>query len=332
MSMAIEAEGLVKVYRSAAGETRALDGLHLGAEAGTVLGVLGPNGAGKSTAVRVLTTLTEPDAGSARVAGFDVVASPRDVRRRIALTGQSASLDESLSGIQNLVMVGELCRRSRRDAKARAAGLLERFGLVDAARRPVKTYSGGMRRRLDLAASLMGDPEILFLDEPTTGLDPTARMMMWDVIRGLVDGGTTLLLTTQYLEEADQLADRIVVVDGGRVIAEGTPEELKATVGGEYLDVTLAEGADVETARRVLAGHALGAVQVDGRRLSFQARDESGLVTNLVGALGADGVLVDALDVRRPSLDDVFVDLTGRPAEPKPGTDDDSTDDREEAA
>jgi ABC-2 type transport system ATP-binding protein len=326
MVAAIEARGLVKVY----GDTRALDGLDLEVETGTILGVLGPNGAGKTTAVRVLTTLTEPNEGWARVAGYDVVADAPEVRRHIGLTGQYASVDESLTGVQNLVMIGELTRMPRRHARARAAELLEQFSLTHAGGRPVKTYSGGMRRRLDLAASLIGDPEILFLDEPTTGLDPTSRLRMWDVIRSLVDGGTTLLLTTQYLEEADQLAHRIVVVDGGRVIAEGTSDELKAKVGGELLDVTLSADSSIVVAERILTRFAVGPLHVDAdnRQLAVPLRqDEAGLVTTVVGALAAEGVRVDSLDVRRPSLDDVFMELTGHVAEPEM-----TDDDEEEAA
>jgi daunorubicin resistance ABC transporter ATP-binding subunit len=323
-TMAIEAEGLTKVF----GDTRALDGLDLHVPTGTVLGMLGPNGAGKTTAVRVLTTLSPPTAGRARVAGYDVVDAAGEVRKHIGLTGQYASVDESLTGTQNLVMIGQLCRLSRRRAQQQAAALFERFTLSDAANRPVKTYSGGMRRRLDLAASLIGEPEILFLDEPTTGLDPNARLLMWDVIRGLVDGGTTLLLTTQYLEEADQLADRIVVIDEGRVIAEGTSDELKRMVGGELLDVTVTAGGRLPDAQHVLADYAVGPIHVDpdARLLSVPARDtEPGLVTAVVGALADAGIRVDALTVRRPSLDDVFLELTGHTATA-------NTDDDEEVA
>ncbi len=312
MTAAIDAEGLVKVY----GETRALDGLDLHAEPGSVLGLLGPNGAGKTTAVRVLTTLTRPTGGRARVAGFDVVKDADEVRARIGLTGQNASVDEALTGRQNLQMIGQLARLSGRRAKARTAELLERFTLEHAQDRPVKTYSGGMRRRLDLAASLIGEPSILFLDEPTTGLDPTSRQMMWDVIRGLVDGGTTLLLTTQYLEEADRLADQIVVVDAGRAIATGSADELKRMIGGEYVEVTLTDGADVSVARDVLDGYATGPIRVeDDGRLSVPVEPAPGLVTEVVGALGARNVKVDVLDVHRPSLDDVFLELTGHRAE-----------------
>ena len=317
MTTAIEMNGIVKDY----GETRALAGLDLHADTGTILAVLGPNGAGKTTAVRVLTTLTRPTAGTARVGGVDVTGHPAAVRRIIGLTGQYASVDECLTGTQNLVMIGQLSRLPGRDARRRSGKLLERFELSHAADRPVKTYSGGMRRRLDLAASLIGEPAILFLDEPTTGLDPSARTMMWDVIRGLVDGGTTLLLTTQYLEEADQLADRIVVVDGGRAIADGTADELKRMVGGELLDVTITDAHTLEGARHVLAGFAAGPVHREAgtnRLLVPIAVSGNGFVTAAVGALEQAGVRVDSLEVRRPSLDDVFLELTGHTAEAAP--------------
>jgi ABC-2 type transport system ATP-binding protein len=320
MSLAIEAVGLVKTY----GATRALDGLDLHAEAGTVVGVLGPNGAGKTTAVRVLTTLTEPTAGRATVGGHDVVTAAGAVRRRIGLTGQNASLDECLTGRQNLEMVGQLARLARRTARDRAGALLEQFALTHAADRPVKTYSGGMRRRLDLAASLIAQPSVLFLDEPTTGLDPPSRSRMWDTIRGLVDVGTTVLLTTQYLDEADQLADRIVVVDGGRAIAEGTAAELKRRLGGECLDITVHDTATLDRAADLLAHHGSGPVQRDHAeaRLSLPVTPgEAGLVSTIVGRLADAGVLVDAIEVRRPSLDDVFLELTGHRAAP-PTTDD----------
>src|ERR1700761_680143 len=245
---AIEAEGLVKHF----GETKALDGLDLTVSQGTVYGLLGPNGAGKTTAVRVLATLLRADGGHARVLGRDVAREPAAGRRTIGLTGQYAALDEYLTGRSNLVMIGELSRLTARAAKRRADELLEQFDLSDAATRAVKTYSGGMRRRLDLAASLIGHPAVLFLDEPTTGLDPHARALMWDIVRRLVADGTTLLLTTQYLDEADQLADRIAVIDGGRVIAEGTPTELKASMGGQRLLITLAEGSDASAAAAAL--------------------------------------------------------------------------------
>src|SRR3984957_7980258 len=263
---AIEAEGLVKHY----GKTRALDGLDLTVEQGTVYGLLGPNGAGKTTAVRVLATLLRADGGRARGLGRDVATEAGTVRRTIGLTGQYAALDESLTGRSNLIMIGQLSRLTAKAARRRADELLEQFDLTDAAARAVKTYSGGMRRRLDLAASLIGHPAVLFLDEPTTGLDPGARALMWSIVRQLVADGTTLLLTTQYLDEADQLADRIAVIDGGKVIAEGTPDQLKSSVGGEHLEIILAPGSDIEAAITALKPHATGTIQpVEGtQRLS----------------------------------------------------------------
>ncbi len=304
----IEAEGLRKRF----GETQALDGVSLDAAPGTVLGVLGPNGAGKTTTVRALTTLMVPDEGRARVAGFDVLADPQEVRRRIGVTGQSATLDELLTGRQNLVMLGELSRLGRATAKARATELLERFQLADAADRPVKTYSGGMRRRLDLAASLVARPPVLFLDEPTTGLDPTSRLRMWEVMRELVSDGATVLLTTQYLDEADELADRIVVVDHGTVIAEGTAGELKSAIGGEQLALTLTRPDD--RAPATLGGFVRGDVEVTdgGRVLQARVAPRPGLVTELVRALDAQGIEVDDVQLHQPSLDDVFFSLTGR--------------------
>src|SRR3954453_10414284 len=259
MTDAVVAEGLVKRY----GDVTALDGLSLAVPAGTVLGVLGPNGAGKTTTVRVLTTLLRPDAGRARVAGVDVLANPREVRRRIGLSGQYAAVDKYLTGYENLDMVGRLYHLGRRRSSPRARGLLDRFRLSGAANRPVKTYSGGMRRRLDLAGALVADPEVLFLDEPTTGLDPRSRQDMWDVIADLVAGGTTLLLTTQYLEEADRLADRIAVIDRGTVIAEGPSDQLKDQVGGERVEVTVADHGQLDDARALLAGLGTGEPSVD---------------------------------------------------------------------
>ena len=310
MTYGIEARGLVKLF----GETTALAGVDLAARPGTVLGVLGPNGAGKTTAVRVLATLLRPDAGAARVLGADVVALAADVRRSIGLTGQYAALDNSLTGRANLVMVGRLSRLSRAAAWTRAGELLDRFGLADAAGRAVKTYSGGMRRRLDLAASLIGRPEVLFLDEPTTGLDPRSRAVMWDIIRDLAAGGTTLLLTTQYLEEADRLASQVAVIDGGVVVAEGSPDQLKAKVGDDRLTLTLAPGADAALALTALSAHATGPVAIGAGGLhvtaAVPARD--GVTTDVVRALDSAGVRVTDIAVRRPSLDDVFLTLTGR--------------------
>jgi ABC-2 type transport system ATP-binding protein len=307
----IEAEGLEKRF----GSTVALAGLDLSVPAGAILGVLGPNGAGKTTAVRILTTLTLPDRGSARIAGHDVVAEAPAVQRQIGVTGQTATLDEVLTGRQNLVMVGRLSGLRRSGAHARAAELLARFGLTDAADRTLRTYSGGMRRRLDLAAGLVTRPPVLFLDEPTTGLDPTSRAQMWEVIRELVADGATLLLTTQYLDEADELADRILVVDHGRAIAEGTAAELKTQVGGARLEITLTE-PDTR-AREALAPFVTGAVQVshDGRRLRGPVRSADGLATTVVRALDGSAISVDDVQIHAPSLDDVFFALTGRAVE-----------------
>jgi ABC-2 type transport system ATP-binding protein len=315
---AIWAEGLQKSY----GKTKALDGLDLSVEEGTVLGLLGPNGAGKTTAVRILTTLLIPDAGRAEVAGLDVVRQAGELRALIGLTGQYAAVDEYLTGRENLEMVGRLYHLSKKQARRRADELLERFDLVDAATRLVKTYSGGMRRRLDLAASLVFSPPVLFLDEPTTGLDPRSRITMWDIIGELVSGGTTLLLTTQYLDEADRLADRIAVVDAGRVIAEGTSAELKARVGGETLEVTVAGGDGLGEAASVLEryAHGDGGVRVDAERryVGTTVAGGPGLLAAVVRDFDAAGVQVEELGLHRPTLDDVFLTLTGHAAEPEP--------------
>jgi ABC-2 type transport system ATP-binding protein len=315
-SLAVEARGLEKAY----GRTKALDGLDLEVETGAILGMLGPNGAGKTTTVRVLSTLLRPDRGVARVAGHDVVAEAAQVRGRIGLTGQYAALDESLTGRANLIMIGQLCRLSRRAARRRAAELLDEFDLADAADRGVKTYSGGMRRRLDLAASLVARPSILFLDEPTTGLDLPSRMVTWDAVRGLAATGTTVLLTTQHLDEADVLADRIAVVDRGRVIAEGTSAELKAKVGGERVQLTVAPQCDLAAARDVLGRHSDGPAQVDVAALTVEAPVTNGArrMPDIVRDLDAAGVLLDDLGIRRPSLDDVFLTLTGHSAGDEP--------------
>jgi ABC-2 type transport system ATP-binding protein len=315
---AIKADGLVKHY----GKTKALDGLDLTVPAGTVYGLLGPNGAGKTTAVRILATLLHPDGGRASVLGRDVVADAPAVRRTIGLTGQYAALDEYLSGRANLIMIGQLSRLTARAAKARADELLEQFDLTDAATRAVKTYSGGMRRRLDLAASLIGHPAVLFLDEPTTGLDPSARALMWDIVRQLVADGTTLLLTTQYLDEADVLASRVAVIDGGKVIAEGPPAELKASVGGQRLLITLADESDADAAARALAPFATTPVTpAEGERLiEVPVIASDGLATEVVRSLDAAGVKVSEIAVRSASLDDVFLTLTGHVAEDKTNT------------
>jgi ABC-2 type transport system ATP-binding protein len=312
--LAIEAAGLEKTY----GETRALAGLSLQVEAGAILGMLGPNGAGKTTTVRVLATLLRPDRGTARVAGHDVVREAAQVRRQIGLTGQYAALDECLTGRANLIMIGQLGGLSRREAKARAASLLDRFDLAGAADRGVKSYSGGMRRRLDLAASLVTRPRVLFLDEPTTGLDPPSRIVTWDAVRALAAGGTTVLLTTQHLDEADQLADRIVVVDQGQVIAEGTSAQLKAKIGGERVLVTVASGADLAAAGAVLARHADAPPRLDpqARTADTPVAGAARRLPEIVRDLDAAGVVLDDLAIRHPSLDDVFLTLTGRAAGP----------------
>jgi ABC-2 type transport system ATP-binding protein len=306
----IEAEGLTKRY----GDTVALAGVDLAVPAGSILGVLGPNGAGKTTAVKILTTFAVPDQGQARVAGFDVVHDAAQVRRRIGVAAQDATLDELLTGRQNLTLVGELSRMRRADARARAAELLERFELTFAADRIAKGYSGGMRRRLDLAASLMASPTVLFLDEPTTGLDPTSRLRTWEIIRQLVGEGVTVLLTTQYLDEADSLADEIVVIDHGKVIAKGTPRELKEASKGARLEVTLSEAHPdaVSSMQQLVEGRVHASA--DGRVLSAPVDQSPGLATAVVRALDRAGVLVDNIEVRQPSLDDVFFTLTGRPA------------------
>jgi len=303
----IEAAGLVKRY----GETVAVDGVGLEVARGEILGLLGPNGAGKSTTVRILTTMTVADAGTARVAGHDVMREAAAVRAAIGVTGQDASLDELLTGFQNLEMVGELSRLPRRVARTRARELLERFELTHAADRIVKTYSGGMRRRLDLAASITASPPVLFLDEPTTGLDPVSRQRVWDVMREMVRDGTTVLLTTQYLDEADLLANRIAVIDHGLVIAEGTPHELKAATGDAQLVVTLehAHAAAASTLHPIVDGPVH--VSPDGRHLRAAVRSGHGLATLVVRALDDAGVAVDDIIVQPPSLDDVFRELTG---------------------
>jgi ABC-2 type transport system ATP-binding protein len=310
---AIEAEGLIKHY----GKTKALNGLDLRVSQGTVYGLLGPNGAGKTTAVRALATLLRLDGGRARVLGHDVTAEAATVRRTIGLTGQYAALDELLTGRSNLIMIGELSRLTAKAARRRADELLERFDLTDAASRAVKTYSGGMRRRLDLAASLIGHPAVLFLDEPTTGLDPSARALMWDIVRQLVADGTTLLLTTQYLDEADHLANRVAVIDGGKVIAEGTPADLKASVGGQRLLITLAEGSSASAAAAALRPFTTTTISPNewDRLLEVPVTASDGLATEVVRALDGAGVKVNDIAVRGSSLDDVFLSLTGHTAQ-----------------
>jgi ABC-2 type transport system ATP-binding protein len=323
MSAGVVAEGLVKRY----GDVVALDGLSLTVPEGTVLGVLGPNGAGKTTTVRVLTTLLVPDAGRAEVAGVDVLADPREVRRRIGLSGQYAAVDEYLTGRENLAMVGNLYHLGRRTAKARASELLEQFNLSDAGDRPVKTYSGGMRRRLDLAGALVADPPVLFLDEPTTGLDPRSRSDMWDVVKNLVAGGTTLLLTTQYMEEAEQLADNIVVIDHGQIIAEGTADLLKSQVGGERLEVVVADPARLGQARELLFSVASGDPTTDerARRVSIPVSTGTASLVEALRRLDAAGIAVSDVALRRPTLDDVFLSLTGHAAEAEDPSKDEKT-------
>jgi ABC-2 type transport system ATP-binding protein len=313
---AISVSGLAKAF----GEVRALDGVDLEVPQGTVLGLLGPNGAGKTTAVRVLTTLLKPDAGTARVAGLDVVRDAAALRERIGLAGQYAAVDENLTGLENLTMVGRLYGESRAEAKARAAGLIDRFDLTDAAKRPAKTYSGGMRRRLDLAAALVASPPVLFLDEPTTGLDPRSRLEVWATIEDLVADGATVLLTTQYLDEADRLADTIAVIDHGRLIAEGTPDELKDRVGGERLEVRLADRDAAATAVDALAPMSDERPVAEDEVVRLPVRRRSGTIVEAVRRLDEAGVDVDDLALRRPSLDDVFLALTGHAAEAEDDT------------
>ncbi len=310
---AIKAEGLKKNY----GKTQALVGLDLVAEEGSVLGLLGPNGAGKTTAVRILTTLLQPDAGRAEVAGLDVVKDADALRALIGLAGQYAAVDEYLTGYENLKMFGRLYHLPGKVARRRAEELLERFDLVDAAGRIVKTYSGGMRRRLDLAASLIVMPPVLFLDEPTTGLDPRGRLAMWEIISSLAAEGTTVLLTTQYLEEADQLANQIVVVDHGRAIAKGTADELKAQIGGERLELTVAQGGDLDAALEEVRPYSAGEIQVNAehRHLNVPVRNGSQLLAAVVRDLDAAQIPLADLALRRPTLDDVFLTLTGHAAE-----------------
>ena len=307
----VETHGLRKSY----GDTHALRGVDLAVEPGTIFGLLGPNGAGKTTAVRILTTLLRPDAGSARVAGLDVVADADRLRERIGLAGQYAAVDENLTGFENLEMVGRLYHLGRRHSRERSRELLEAFDLADAGDRLVRTYSGGMRRRLDLAAALVARPPVLFLDEPTTGLDIRSRLALWDAIEALVAEGTTVLLTTQYLNEADHLAGRIAVIDHGLVIAEGTPDALKAQVGGDRLEVHLCSRDDAPAAREALAPIGDGRAESDDGTVRVAIRERTGAIAAAVRRLDERGIAIDDLAVRTPTLDDVFLTLTGHHAE-----------------
>lgn len=315
---AIVAEGLRKRY----GDTPALDGFDLTVRSGTVHGLLGPNGAGKTTAARILATLLRFDGGRATVAGYDVVREAAAVRDLIALTGQYAAVDEILSGRQNLLLFGQLLGLSKRQARRRADELLEQFELTDAATKSAGQYSGGMRRRLDLAASLIRTPAVLFLDEPTTGLDPRSRNRLWDAVRSFVGSGTTVLLTTQYLEEADQLADRISVMDRGRVVAEGTADELKALIGGDRIEVVVHDVADLPSAAELVGRIAATEPEIDAelRRISAPVSDRVTALTDVVRALDDDGVVVEDIGLRRPTLDEAFLHLTGRPASDEPAS------------
>ncbi|MEI2718226.1 MAG: ATP-binding cassette domain-containing protein [Candidatus Nanopelagicales bacterium] len=317
MTAAIEAHDLVKVYSSRSGEVRALDGVDLEVPQGSVLGLLGPNGAGKTTTVRVLTTLLIPDKGTATVAGCDVVADADEVRRRIGLSGQYSAVDEYLTGRENLQMIGRLYHLGKKRSAERAAELLDRFDLSDAADRPVKGYSGGMRRRLDLAGALVAHPPVLFLDEPTTGLDPRSRLGLWEVIEGLVRDGTTLLLTTQYLEEADRLADTIAVVDHGRVIARGTSDELKSQVGGERLELVVASSESLDAARNTLArlGNDEPHVEPHTRTVGVSVTGGAQTLLEVLRQLDEQDIAVSDVGLHRPTLDDVFLTLTGQRTE-----------------
>jgi ABC-2 type transport system ATP-binding protein len=309
---AIVAHGLTKAY----GDVHALNGLSLAVPEGTVLALLGPNGAGKTTSIRILTTLLTPDSGWATIAGADLITEPAEVRRRIGLSGQYAAVDEYLTGYENLELIGRLYHLGAKRARARATELLERFSLTDAAGRPVSTYSGGMRRRLDLAGALVARPPVLVLDEPTTGLDPHSRNELWDVIRDLVEQGSTLLLTTQYMEEAEQLADDIVVIDHGRRIAHGTSEELKAEIGGERMEIAISRDASETYARGVLESFAAGDIRINEGTLTVPISGGGArTLTQALRALDANGVDVLDVGLRKPTLDDVFLTLTGRAAD-----------------
>lgn len=314
MTVAIETTGLVKHF----GPTKAVDGIDLRVDRGAVYGLLGPNGAGKTTTIRVLSTLLRPDGGSARVLGYDVVKEPAKVREKVSLTGQFASVDEDLTGTENIVLVSRLFGYTWRAARTRAEELLSAFDLAEAAGKQVRTYSGGMRRKLDVAASLVVTPELLFLDEPTTGLDPRSRNQVWDIVRSIAAGGTTVLLTTQYLEEADRLADRLAVIDHGRLIAEGTSRELKSSVGSNTLHVRVDDAARLSAAEQILQRVLGGGVHNGSDAHTLTARvDGNGRIPEAIAALAADGIGVAELTLGQPSLDDVFFALTGKPSEPQ---------------
>jgi ABC-2 type transport system ATP-binding protein len=317
---AITAEGLVKIYKTRKNEVRALDGLDLSVAEGSILGLLGPNGAGKTTTVRILATLLKPDAGRATVAGLDVVREAQKIRTLIGLSGQYAAIDENLTGRENLWMFGRLYQLSSDTARTRSGELLDQFDLADAGDRVVKTYSGGMRRRLDLASALIGGPRLLFLDEPTTGLDPRSRLGMWDVIRSLVREGATLLLTTQYLEEADELADTIAVVDHGKIIARGTSDDLKAQVGGERIEVVIHDRTRMDDARRILETIGIGAATIDEhtRRATVPSDGGATRLATVIREFDEAGIAIDDIGLRRPTLDDVFLSLTGHAAVEEP--------------
>ncbi len=324
----IEATDLRKTYTpKGAPPVHALDGLDLVVPQGTVTALLGPNGAGKTTTVKVLTTLIRPDSGTARIDGIDVLADPERIRPIIGVSGQYAAVDENLTGFENLDMVGRLYHLGARESRARAKELIELFDLTEAQNRPVKGFSGGMRRRIDLAGALVTRPRVLFLDEPTTGLDPRSRLGMWDIITTLVGEGTTVLLTTQYLEEADQLADSISVIDDGKVIAKGTSDELKASIGGQRVELSLVSADDAAAARAVLARHGSGepTVSSDGRALTVNATDAPAALQAILGELGKQGIRLFDAGMRRPTLDDVFLTLTGHMATEEDSTDSDTT-------
>ncbi len=309
----IEARGLRKIYKTKGGVVKALDGLDLSVPEGTVKALLGPNGAGKTTAVKVLTTLITPDAGTAYLDGIDVIANPQETRQSIGVSGQYAAVDENLTGFENLDMIGRLYHMGKAESRARAQELIELFDLSAAGHRPVKGFSGGMRRRIDLAGALVASPRILFLDEPTTGLDPRSRIALWEIIKNLVASGTTLLLTTQYLEEADQLSDDISVIDGGRVIAEGTADELKAQIGGHRIVVSLVDASDNQAAMEILSRHGDGEPQLasDGREMNIAVTDGTAALQGVLSELSAAGIVLHDAGMRRPTLDDVFLTLTG---------------------